>query len=659
MRIRSAVFTGTCSRRPSRRVGVAALILAPALTAIALLAPAASAAGSFVGSITLAPIATTFNSPVGIDYHEPSGKLLLSVNYPSGSPHNFDLVDATGANSQFGGVSGLGDEVYISTVRSSSCQGGFTVGDSFVGTGNPGEVLRLDSSGASYPFVTLPSEPGLLRGGLFQDRHCAFGGDLIVTTTAGNVWRVTSTGVPTLVASHVGNELEGPTTVPVDVSRYGPWSGTILATDEVNNRVISVDAAGNATSWYFGHNAEGVHVIPAAEDFYGVNFAAGQIVRADASQFTSITGDILLANEDGVLQHIYWDGSAFRSENVAQIAQFEGSTFAPVSVPLAEEQPITVASSPISAVEGAAFTGNVATVSDPDTASTAAEYTATIDWGDASTSTGTVSGSGGSFTVAGTHTYLDEGSYAVTVTVDDVDDAANSATATTTATVADADITATCATPTLSTQAFSGTTASLSDANTLGTAADFTATIDWGDTSTSAGTVTGSAGSYTVSGSHTYSSTGYFTVTTSITDDGGKTTSAACTVLVYAFAPGGGAFVVGDKSATGSVTFWGAQWWRLNSLTGGAAPAAFKGFAKVPATPTCGAGWTTQTGNSTPPPAAPLPAYMGVIVSSAVTQSGAVISGNTPSIVVVATNPGYDGNPGHAGTGKVVATVCP
>ena len=48
-------------------------------------------------------------------------------------------------------------------------------------------------------------------------------------------------------------------------------------------------------------------------------------------------------------------------------------------------------------------------------------------------------------------------------------------------------------------------------------------------------------------------------------------------VFVDSFAPGGGTFVVGNQSATGSVTFWGAQWWKRNSLSGGAAPAAFKG----------------------------------------------------------------------------------
>src|SRR5207245_3891944 len=117
----------------------------------------------------------------------------------------------------------------------------------------------------------------------------------------------------------------------------------------------------------------------------------------------------------------------------------------------------------------------------------------------------------------------------------------------------------------------------------------YTAPINGGDpSSNSAGTITGGPGHgpYTVSGSHTYTSTGFFTVTTTATDHPSSST-ATCQVLIFAFAPGGGSFVVGDlNSVVGtSVTFWGAQWWKLNTLSGGAAPAAFKGFARSPATP--------------------------------------------------------------------------
>jgi hypothetical protein len=151
------------------------------------------------------------------------------------------------------------------------------------------------------------------------------------------------------------------------------------------------------------------------------------------------------------------------------------------------------------------------------------------------------------------------------------------------------------------------------------------------------------------------------TVQASVTNPAGTITSNTVQVTWTApFAPGGGAFVIGDQnSAAGSaVTFWGAQWAHLNSLSGGPAPASFKGYALNPTTPSCGATWSTDPGNSAPPPAGPLPKYMAVIVTSSAAKSGPTISGNTPHIVIVKTNPGYAPDPGHAYTGTVVSQVC-
>jgi Bacterial Ig-like domain (group 1) len=325
------------------------------------------------------------------------------------------------------------------------------------------------------------------------------------------------------------------------------------------------------------------------------------------------------------------------------------------------DQPISASGTTVSATEGASFSGTVATFSDPDTSATAGEYAATIEWGDGSSSTGTVSGSGGSFAVSGEHTYADEGSYTITVTTTDADNSSNSATATSSASVADAALTASGVSPApVSPQSFSGTVANFTDANASSTAADFTATIDWGDGSpTSTGTVSGSGGSYGVSGSHTYAGTGYFTIKVHIVDDGGSTADATTQVLIFGSVKGGN-FVIGDRNAaTGTaVTFWGAQWWKANSLSGGSGPASFKGFEDNPAVASCGTSWTTDPGNSTPPPAGPLPGYMEVIVSSKISKSGSAISGNAPHLVVVKTNGGYAPNPGHAGTGTVVATIC-
>ena len=53
----------------------------------------------------------------------------------------------------------------------------------------------------------------------------------------------------------------------------------------------------------------------------------------------------------------------------------------------------------------------VATFTDANPNATVSDFTATITWGDGSTSAGTVVATGNGFAVNGAHTYADEGSY--------------------------------------------------------------------------------------------------------------------------------------------------------------------------------------------------------------------------------------------------------
>src|SRR5262249_1043822 len=128
-------------------------------------------------------------------------------------------------------------------------------------------------------------------------------------------------------------------------------------------------------------------------------------------------------------------------------------------------------------------------------------------------------------------------------------------------------------------------------------------------------------------------------------------------------APAGAAerFVIGDENAgVGShVEFWGAQGHKLNSLSGGPAPAALKGVAhEGTILAGCGGTGTTDPGNSADPPEGPLPPVIEAIVSTSITKKGKVISGDLAGVVLIATEPGYGPNPGHAGTGTVVGEVC-
>src|SRR5262245_45615936 len=144
-------------------------------------------------------------------------------------------------------------------------------------------------------------------------------------------------------------------------------------------------------------------------------------------------------------------------------------------------------------------------------------------------------------------------------------------------------------------------------------------------------------------------------------DDYYLPSSVSTKTIIFAFLEHG-SFVLGDQTAVvgpNTVTFWSATWSGQNALSGGSAPPSFKGFASniTSNPPLCGDTWTTSPGGSSNPPNA-LPPFMGVVVSNTITKSGPIISGNVPAIVVVKTNPGYAPNPGHPGTGTVVAAYC-
>ena len=72
-----------------------------------------------------------------------------------------------------------------------------------------------------------------------------------------------------------------------------------------------------------------------------------------------------------------------------------------------------------SATEGTPLptTTDVASFTDANTGDVATSFTATIDWGDGNTTTGTVVGASGSFTVQGGNTYADDNFYQPVVTI--------------------------------------------------------------------------------------------------------------------------------------------------------------------------------------------------------------------------------------------------
>lgn len=329
------------------------------LTAVlASLVALASTGGAEALQIKLTTISTPFNSPIGIDYYEPTNEVVMSVNYSSGLPHNYELVDVNGNRTQFSPISGLTNEVKIATARSVA-NGGFgnqfAPGTVFSGTGNDGEIIRVNPDGTVHSTTSLPGTGnGLMRGSLYVDRTGIYNGDLLAATTAGEVWRIDSAGTTTKLAD-VNDHLEGLISVPNNAA-YGALAGKIIAGAEQTNRLYAFDGSGLAATYdNIGVAIEDIDLITANENFFGVNFGTGQLLGAEASQFANDVGKILLTQEFGGVSGLYtleWDPLANAGLGGLDInavtltsdsfdpGQWEHVTFAPAGI--VEIPPTTV-----------------------------------------------------------------------------------------------------------------------------------------------------------------------------------------------------------------------------------------------------------------------------------------------------------------------------
>ncbi len=342
------------------------------------------------------------------------------------------------------------------------------------------------------------------------------------TTSAGSI-----TGGPTFLVSGTHTYAVGGTfTVTVNISDVAPGAGTGTAT-------------GTATS-------VGTVISPSPHNF---NFVVG---TALTSQLVATFTDSNTAAAPGnFTATINWGDGTTSPGTIAGGPTFQvsgthtyavGGTFT-VTVNIADAPGTGTATATGTAtsvgtvispsphnfnfVVGTALTSQlVATFTDSNTAAAPANFAATINWGDGTTSPATIAG-GPTFQVTGTHTYAVSGTFTVTVNISDAP-GTGTGTATGTATSIGTVITA-------SSHNFnfvagmpltSQLVATFTDSNTAAAPANFAATINWGDGTTSPGTITGGP-TFQVSGTHTYAAGGTFTVTVTISDAPGTGSATA------------------------------------------------------------------------------------------------------------------------------------
>ncbi len=199
-------------------------------------------------------------------------------------------------------------------VGASLGQAGFANGNLFVGSQANTKIYQFaNSGGAPALFTTLPTAAGDIRQ-IFFDPGSTFGGNMLVTTSSGNVYEVNSAGVATLLAS-VGEDTEGMDIAPAS---WGPYAGDLMVASEGSGtlRVIS-PSAGHAvtvvgTTGEFP-GAETVSAVPTSlngtdplQGFYVANYPTN-IQFAAAGQFVTqgLLGTTIVTDEDAA--NTAWD----------------------------------------------------------------------------------------------------------------------------------------------------------------------------------------------------------------------------------------------------------------------------------------------------------------------------------------------------------------
>ncbi len=219
-----------------------------------------------------------------------------------------------------------------------------------------------------------------------------------------------------------------------------------------------------------------------------------------------------------------------------------GGTAGPLAFTVTDAS-LSATGTTVSATEGIGVSAQVATFVDANPVATTSDFntgtgSVTIAWGDGTSSMGTVTQPGGvgtQFLVHGFHTYIEQGTDTITVTITDKGSSTTSTTSS--ATVGDAALTVSPAPIKVTAGvAFSGQVATFTDANPAGTVSDFSASINWGDGTTTPGTVTqpGGVGTpFVVTGTHTYATAGNHVFTVTVTDVGGSTANGKALAGIF------------------------------------------------------------------------------------------------------------------------------
>lgn len=274
---------------------------------LARAAPAGPTFSTFVSSSDLLALLGQDNT-IGFAY---AGNKFVGSVYFGANNNQLYQTDLNGKNLALFGpaIPGVSGEIWV---EGSLGLGGFPSRDIYAAQNNG--VFHIPNSGVGgSTFVS--GLVGNVRGIAF-DPFGLYGHDMLVTTTSGNVYRVNSAGVATLLAS-TGEDTEG---LDFTADAFGPYpAGTLLVTSEGTGSVRAISPAGVITLVATVPGAETISFVPlnlgtgnpALEGFYGADYPV-DVVKAPASDFTGFKGDAIVTGEfSHNVDQIHWNGSSF------------------------------------------------------------------------------------------------------------------------------------------------------------------------------------------------------------------------------------------------------------------------------------------------------------------------------------------------------------
>jgi uncharacterized protein (TIGR03118 family) len=470
----------------------------------------------------------------------PAATYTASIDWGDGGSTSAGSVVATGN----GGFVVLGTHVY-SAAGTEKYQ--VTIQDTSGNTATAAGTIQLASPPLVAIGVGVQSTSTAVAGATVADFFDTGGADPLTNYSATIDWGDgTSATAGTIVNASSGGFLTGSLALPAAFAVTG--SHTYTATGDYTLTITIADTDGSqATVESHAHIARATLLakgVPVTSQSLTVN-------GAELADFIDTGGGDPLTNFSATID--WGDGTSASASTIASsfdhFVVLGSHTYAAagdytLSVSITDSDGTQATAASMASVASASLAARGVPVESPALAVNGAvaavfhdtggpdlltNYSATIDWGDGSSaSAASVVGLLGYNAVVGSHTYSSSGDYKLTITITDSDGVNATVTSTVVTGLASMEVAPLLESgvPVVVTNglAVNGSiVAAFADAGGGDPAANYAATIDWGDNgSTSAGTVGGSGNSFTVSGSHSYAASGVYDVKIAVTDADGS-----------------------------------------------------------------------------------------------------------------------------------------